>query len=151
MVRLIALVFGITVTAFWVAVGTAAPLDDPVYESANARLARVTPHYPKARLLVEEPIGGEVGVAPFEAIQRIYVLARPNTQRAVLSFYKNRLGSSWRQKGTACLVSRSRLVIALVYPKRRRLGVLIDSRGASRCSALVAQTGALLEFGYPDP
>lgn len=150
MVRPIALVLGIVATAFGAAVGAAAPLDDPVYETANVRLARVTPHYPRARLLVEEPIGGEVGVAPFEAIQRIYVLARPNTQRTVLSFYKERLGSSWRQKGRACLVSRSRLVIALMYPKRRRLGVLIDSRGASRCSALVAQTGELLALGYPD-
>jgi hypothetical protein len=150
--RPITLVIALGVAVFGAAVGAASPLDDnSPYQRANARLAQATPQYPGARLLVEEPIWGEAGTDPFEAIQRIYVLARPNSQRKVISFYKKRLGSSWRQKGTACLVSRQRLVVALMYPRRRRLGVLIDSRGASRCSDHVANTWILLEVGYPDP
>ena len=124
--------------------------DDPAYQRDNARLARATPHFPRARLLVAESVGGEAGTTPFEAIQRIYVLARPSTQQRIMSFYRKRLGKSWRQRGPACLVSRQRVVVALLYPKRRRLGVVVDSRGASYCRDHVANTGILLEVGYPD-
>jgi len=67
-----------------------------------------------------------------------------------MSFYRKRLGKSWRQRGPACLVSHQRVVVALSYPKRRRLGVVVDSRGASYCRDHVANTGILLEVGYPD-
>lgn len=123
---------------------------DPAYARANARLARATPHYPRARLLVAEPVTGEVGAVPFEAVQRIYFLARPTTQRAVIRFYGRRLGAAWRRRDAACLVSRSRVVVALVSTKRRRLGVLIDSRGASRCYDLTGLIGDLLDVGYPE-
>ncbi len=125
--------------------------EDPAYERANRALARSIPHYPRARLLVQEPVSGEVGVAPFQAIQRFYFLARQNSQRNVMSFFRKRLGNSWRQKESACLVSRSRLVVALMYPKRLRVGVLIDSRGATRCHELTGQVADLLALGYPDP
>jgi hypothetical protein len=124
--------------------------DDRTYQRDNARLARATPHYPRARLLVAESVWGEAGTTPFEAIQRIYVLAKPSTQQRIMSFYRKRLGKSWRQTGQACLVSRQRVVVALLYPKRRRLGVVVDSRGASYCRDHVANTGILLEVGYPD-
>jgi hypothetical protein len=123
--------------------------DDRTYQRDNARLARATPHYPRARLLVAESVWGEAGTTPFEAIQRIYVLAKPSTQQRIMSFYRKRL-ESWRQTGQACLVSRQRVVVALLYPKRRRLGVVVDSRGASYCRDHVANTGILLEVGYPD-
>jgi hypothetical protein len=135
---------------FVLAAGAASATEDPVYLRANARLARATPHYPRARLLVEEETGGEVGPVPFEAVQRVYRLSRPATQRTVLRFYARRLGEHWRQRGATCLVSRSRIVVAVVYPKRRRLGVLIDSRGAPRCQGLAWIIGQLLELGYPD-
>src|SRR4026209_2308169 len=106
---------------------------DPTYQRDNARLARATPHYPLARLLVAESVGGEAGTTPFEAIQRIYVLARPSTQQRIMSFYKKPPGQSWRPGGQGGLVSRQRVIVALLYPKRRRLGVVIDSRGASYC------------------
>ena len=83
-----------------------------------------------ARPLVQEPIGGEVGTTPFEAVQRISALPRPATQQQVMRFYARKLGSGWRRRGTACLVSGSKLIVALVGPTRRRLGVLVDSRGA---------------------
>jgi hypothetical protein len=124
--------------------------DDRTYQRDNAHLARATPHYPRARLLVGESVWGEAGTTPFEAIQRIYVLAKPSTQQRIMSFYRKRLGKSWRQTGQACLVSRQRVVVALLYPKRRRLGVVVDSRGASYCRDHVANTGILLEVGYPD-
>src|SRR6266705_2761226 len=83
--------------------------DDPAYAHANSRLARATPHYPRARLLVAEPINGEVGTVPFEAVQRIYFLSRPTSQRTVIGFYRRKLGAAWRPRGAACLVPRSRL------------------------------------------
>jgi hypothetical protein len=124
--------------------------DDPAYQRDNARLAHVTPDYPRARLLVDESIWGEAGATPFEAIQRIYILARPSRQQRIMTFYKKRLGKSWRQIGKACLVSGQRVVVALLYPKRRRLGVVIDSRGASYRRDHVANTADLLQLGYPD-
>jgi len=124
--------------------------EGPAYVRANARLARTVPHYPRARLLVEEAIGGEIGPVPFEAVSRISRLARPQTQRAVIRFYSSKLGSAWRQRGTACLVSRRRLVVALVNTRRRRLGLLVDSRGSTRCAHLTGMIGDLLDVGYPD-
>jgi hypothetical protein len=126
----------------------AATTGDQRYERANARLAHATPAYPHARLLVEEPIGGEVGTTPFEAVQRISALARPATQRQVMRFYARTLGPGWQRRGTGCLVSGSKLVVALVGPKRR-LGVLVDSRGARRCVGLGGILGDLLGVGYP--
>jgi hypothetical protein len=123
--------------------------DDQRYLRANARLAHATPAYPHARLLVQEAIGGEVGPTPFEAVQRISALARPTTQRQVMRFYARKLGPTWRRRGTACLVSGSKLVVALVEPKRRRLGVLVDSRGADRCVGLQGILGDFLGVGYP--
>jgi hypothetical protein len=149
--RLIVAVLGLALIASDVALARATPVDeDPTYQRDNARLAHATPHYPGARLLVDEGIWGEAGTTPFEATQRIYVLAKPSTQQRVMSFYKKRLGKSWRQRGQACLVSRQRVVVALLYPKRRRLGVVMDSRGASYCRDHVANTAILLQVGYPD-
>jgi hypothetical protein len=48
------------------------------------------------------------------------------------------------QRGTACLVSGAKLVLVLVEPNRRRLGVLVDSRGARRCSGLRGILGDFL-------
>ncbi len=124
--------------------------EDPAYQAENTRLARATPSYPRARLLVDEPIWGEVGSTAFEAVQRIYRLGAPTTQKTILSFYKRRLGRSWRPKGKACLVSGRRAVVAFVYPRRRRLGVVIDSRGATHCGEHVANIAQLLQLGYPD-
>ena len=140
----------LTFAAFGTTIAGGASREDPTYERANTALARSIPHYSGARLLIQEPVGGEVGVVPFEAIQRFYFLARPNSQRTVIGFFRKHLGSSWRQKGSACLVSRSRLVVALMYAKRRRVGVLIDSRGAARCHELVGQVADLLAVGYPN-
>jgi hypothetical protein len=122
----------------------------PAYTRANERLARATPHYRGARLLTEETIGGEVGRAPFEAVQRVDFLARPQTQRTVIGFYRRKLGAGWRLRGSRCLVSRSRLVVAMVYPKSRRFGLLLDSRSASRCGALAALVSDLLRVGHRD-
>jgi hypothetical protein len=123
--------------------------DDAGYRAENARLARATPTYPHAHLLVNEPIWGEAGSGAFEAVQRIYGLAAPTTQGRILSFYTRRLGHSWHSKGMACLVSARRAVVAYLYPKRRRLGVVIDSRGAAHCREHVANIAQLLELGYP--
>jgi hypothetical protein len=129
-------------------VGSAA--DDPTYEADNARLAHATPAYPSARLLVDEPIWGEAGSTPFEAVQRIYRLAAPSTQGRIIRFYGRRLGHSWRPRGKACLVSGRRTVVAYFYARRRRLGIVIDSRGAAHCAEHVANIAQLLELGYPD-
>jgi|GEM_PF-6806114 len=123
--------------------------DDQRYAHANARLAHAMPAYPHARLLVQEPVGGEVGTTQFEAVQRISALGRPATQQQVMRFYKRELGTEWRRRGTACLVSGPKLVLVLVEPSRRRLGVLVDSRGARRCSGLRGILGDLLGVGYP--
>jgi hypothetical protein len=128
-----------------------AALDDASYRHANRELARTTPHYPRARLLIDEAVHGVVGNVPFEAVQRIYFLAKPASQSTVIGFYRRRLGGAWRPRGWSCLVSRSRLVVVVMNPKRRRVGLLIDSRGASHCNALVGQIGELLALGYPDP
>jgi len=90
-----------------------------------------------------------VGTAPFEAVQRISALARPAIQRTVMRFYARKLGAGWRRRRTACLVSGSKLVLVLVEPSRRRLGVLVDSRGADRCAGLRGLLGSLLHVGYP--
>jgi hypothetical protein len=149
--HLVIALFAVALIASGGAVARAIPGDeDPAYQRDNARLAHATPHYPRARLLVDESIWGEAGTIPFEAIQRIYVLAKPGTQQRIMSFYKKRLGRSWRQRGQACLVSGHRVVVALLYPKRRRLGVVIDSRGASYCRDHAANTATLLQLGYPD-
>jgi hypothetical protein len=132
------------------AVPTAAvAAEDPAYVRANERLAHATPHYPRAQLLGEEPVGGEVGSAPFEAVQRVYFLSRPTTQTGLIRFYAQRLGTSWRRRGSTCLVSGTRVVVAVVHPRTRRLGVLVDSRGASRCGGLTGLVGDLLQVGYP--
>ena len=125
--------------------------EDPAYVQANARLARATPQYPRSRLLVQEAIGGAVGDVPFEAVQRVSFLARPLTQRAVMRFYARRFGPRWSRKGSTCLVSGPRVVVALVHTPRRRLGLLMDSRGARRCNGLTGLLGDLLDVGYPDP
>jgi hypothetical protein len=122
---------------------------DP-YQVENARLARATPSYPRARLLVNERISGEAGSSAFEAVQRIYRLGASTTQKGILAFYEGHLGPSWRPKGKACLVSGRRAVVAFLYVKRRRLGVVIDSRGASYCGEHVANVAQLLQLGYPD-
>lgn len=113
--------------------GAAAPAQDPEYEAANARLARSTPDFPKAALLTAEPVWGDAGSGEFEAIQRVYSLARKQSQRAVTRFYARKLGPNWQRRGAACHVSGSRLVVALLHRNGRRLGVLIDSRGAELC------------------
>ena len=120
------------------------------YASANARLARAVPAYPNARLLVQEPVHGAVGTTPFKAVQRIYALNRHDTQTQAVRFIAQRLGRRWRRRGSACLVSGSRLVVAVVVPERQRLGLMIDSRGAARCIALQGQIGDLVAVGYPD-
>jgi hypothetical protein len=93
--------------------------DDQRYLRANARLAHATPAYPHARLLVQEPIGGEVGTTRFEAVQRISALGRPATQQRVMRFYARRLGPGWSR------------------------------RGARRCSGLRGILGDFLGVGYP--
>jgi hypothetical protein len=133
-----------------VAASGGAAADDSSYARANARLARATPQYPRAHLLIEERVTGEVGSRPFEAVLRVSRVSRPVTQRAVGRFYARSLGRSWRRRGTACFVSRSRLVVALVSSNRRRLGIVIDTRGATRCAHLAAEIGELMDLGYPD-
>ena len=123
---------------------------DPAYQAENARLAREAPSYPRARLLVDEPISGDAGSSAFEAVQRIYRLGAPTTQKRILAFYGRRLGRSWRPKGSACLVSGRRAVAAFLYVRRRRLGLVIDSRGAPYCGEHVANIAQLLQLGYPD-
>jgi hypothetical protein len=127
----------------------AATADHSVYARANTRLARAVPHYPRSQLLIQEALHGDVGV-PFEAIGRVSVLARPQTQRAVMRFYNGRLGDAWRRRGSACLVSGSRVVVAVVDMRHRRLGLLIDSRAAKHCGDLRGLIGDLLDVGYPD-
>jgi hypothetical protein len=149
--RLISAALAVTLSGGGAAIaGVMQTPDERAYQAENARLARTTPHYPRARVLVDESIWGENDETPFEAIQRVYRLATPSTQRNVLSFYKRRLGRSWRPRGDACLVSRKRAVVALLYPKRRRVGIVIDSRGATYCLEHVANIAILLELGYPD-
>jgi hypothetical protein len=115
------------------ATAAAGAAQDPAYEAANARLARSTPHFPKAALLTAEPVWGDAGSGEFEAIQRVYSLARRQSQGAVTSFYARKLGPNWQRRGAACHVSGSRLVVALLHRNGRRLGVLVDSRGAELC------------------
>ena len=138
------LVIGVT------AAGAARAADDPTYGADNARLPHTTPAFPRARLLVDEPTWGEAGSTLFEAVQRIYRLAAPSTQGRILRFYERRLGRSWRPRGKACLVSGRRTVVAYLYPRRRRVGIVIDSRGAAYCAEHVANIAQLLELGYPD-
>jgi hypothetical protein len=107
------------------------------------------PPYPRARLLVDEPIWGDAGSTAFEAVQRIYRLGVPTTQKKILAFYEKHLGRSWHPKGNACLVSGRRAVAAFLYVRRRRLGVVIDSRGATYCGEHVANIAQLLRLGYP--
>jgi hypothetical protein len=83
-------------------------------------------------------------------VQRIYRLGAPTTQKRILAFYERRLGRSWRTKGKACVVSGRRAVVAFVYVRRRRLGVVIDSRGAPYCGEHVVNIAQLLQLGYPD-
>ena len=130
------------------AVPVASAADDPAYLRANAQLAKAVPPYPRARVLVEEAIGGEVGSVPYEAVQRISFLARPQTQGAAMRFYGRKLGPRWRRHGV-CFVSGPRLVVVLVSTPRRRLGVLVDSRGSRRCYGLAGILGDLLGVGYP--
>jgi hypothetical protein len=120
------------------------------YQRDNERLARSMPVYPRARVLIEEPIYGEAGTTSFEAVQGIYVLRSASTQARVVGFYRQQLGSAWHQSGPACLVSRRRAVAVVLEPRRRRLGVVIDSRGASYCREHVANIALLLRLGYPD-
>jgi hypothetical protein len=128
---------------------SAAPVNGSAYARANARLARHVPHYPRARLLIEENLHGDAGV-PFEAVGRVSSLSRPQTQLAAMRFYKAQLGGASQRRGLACLVSRSRIVVAVVNPKRRRLGPLIDSRGGTHCDELTGLISDLLDVGYPD-
>jgi hypothetical protein len=100
-------------------------------------------------LLVDEPIWGDAGPRAFEAVQRIYRLGSPATQKRILAFYERHLGRTWRPKGKACLVSGRRAVVAFLYVMRRRLGVVIDSRGAPYCGEHVANVAQLLQLGYP--
>jgi hypothetical protein len=149
--RLITAAFGVILSAAGAAAaGTTHAEDGSAYQAENARLARATPSYPRARLLVDEPISGDAGSSAFEAVQRIYRLGAPTTQKRILAFYERRLGRSWRPKGKACLVSGRRAVVAFLYVRRRRLGVVIDSRGAPYCGEHVANIAQLLQLGYPD-
>jgi hypothetical protein len=149
--RLIAAFLAVVLSAAGAVAASATHAEaDPPYKAENARLARTTPSYPGARLLVDEPIWGEAGSSPFEAVQRIYRLGVPTTQKRILAFYERRLGRSWRPRGKACLVSGRRAVVAFLYVKRRRLGVVIDSRGATYCREHVADLAQLLHLGYPD-
>jgi hypothetical protein len=121
--------------------------ESTAYQLANSRLARGTPHYPHARLLTEEPVWGDAGAGAFRAVQRVYTLTPRQGQRAVTRFYAERLGPTWERRGPACHSSGSRLVVALVHRDGRRLGVLIDSRGAASCAEERRLVGDLLEVG----
>ena len=129
---------------------------DPSYALANSRLARIVPHYPRARLLIAEPWGGGIAAGggmedrSFQTIQRVYARARPTTQHSVMRFYAERLGAQWQRRREACFVSGSRLVVALVSLNRRRLGVVIDSRGGRYCYDHTGIISDLLQVGYPD-
>jgi hypothetical protein len=79
MLRLLLLVL-ITVPA-------AAAADDQRYVRANARLAHATPAYPHARLLVQEPIGGESRRRGSRQCSGSRALGRPATQQQVMGFY----------------------------------------------------------------
>jgi hypothetical protein len=149
--RLITATLAVVLSATGAAAGGATHTEaDPPYQAENARLARATPSYPRTRLLVDEPISGDAGSSAFEAVQRIYRLGVPTTQKTILAFYERHLGRSWRPKGKACLVSGRRAVVAFLYVRRRRLGVVIDSRGATYCGEHVANIAQLLQLGYPD-
>lgn len=129
--------------------------DYEAYLRANARLARTIPHFPNAQLLIEEQVGGGVGdvdtgEVTFEAVERIYFPARPQTQRAVMRFYAKKLGAAWRRRGAWCHVSGRRLVVTYVYARTRKLGVFIDSRGAALCKDETALLADLLAAGWPD-
>lgn len=123
--------------------------DRETYLRANQRLAQAIPLYPNARLVRQESTSGEIVLTSktiyFEAVLRVSALARPQTQRTMTRFYKRRLGNLWRQQDTACLVSGTRLVVILQNRPKRDLGILVDSRGARRCSALTALLGDLLD------
>ena len=148
--RLAAVALSLLSTTLPCAASGAGLLDvDSGYAAANARLARKVPGYPRARVLVREAIHGEVGTTPFEAVQTIYFLTSPVSQFAINRFYAQRLGKPWRRQTRTCLVSGRKLVVAVVSSRTRRLGVLVDSRGASRCYGLTGQIGDLLDLGYP--
>lgn len=125
----------------------AAPAQDPAYAADNARLARSTPHYPRAALLTAEPVWGDAGSGEFEAVQRVYSLGQRQSQRMVTRFYANKLGRDWQRRGGACHVSGPRLVVALLHRDGRRLGVLIDSRGAESCRVARTLLTNLLNVG----
>ena len=149
MPRLGACQLAIAAALAFAAAGSAASPD--AYRRANAKLARATPHFPGATLLIGEAVGGEVGSTAFEAFQRVYAMPRGRSQRIVIGFYRKKLGPAWHQRGAACLVSQRRLVVVFFHPERRRLGLLFDVRGASRCRDLTATLADLLDVGYPDP
>lgn len=124
-----ALVLSLSTTA----ASGAVPAQDRAYEAANARLSRSTPHFPRAALLTQEQTWGDAGSGRFEAIQRVYSLPFRQTQRAVTAFYAKKLGPGWERRSSACHVSGTRLVVALLHRSGRRLAVLVDSRGAHSC------------------
>lgn len=138
-----AIALGVSATAAF----AAAPAQERAYEAANARLSRSTPHFPRAALLTEEQVWGDAGSGRFEAVQRVYSLPRRQTQRTVTAFYAKALGSGWEQRGPACHVSGSRLVVALLHRSGRRLAVLVDSRGAESCRDEQALLTRLLNVG----
>jgi hypothetical protein len=138
-----ALALGVSATAAF----AAAPAQERAYEAANARLSRSTPHFPRASLLTQEAVWGDVGSGRFEAVQRVYTLSGRQTQRAVTAFYARKLGADWERRGATCHVSGSRLVVALLHRSGRRLGVLVDSRGAASCRAERTLLTNLLNVG----
>lgn len=123
---------------------------DRAYATANARVARAVPRFPGARLLIAESFGGYIRDRPYQAFQRVYQLAQPKSQQAVRRFYLQKLGSRWQPRRDACLVSGSRLVAAVISSDGRRLGVVIDVRGARYCYDHVGIISDLLQVGYPD-
>jgi hypothetical protein len=129
------------------AVAGAARGGTSVYELANSRLARAIPHFPQARLLTEERVAGDAGAGAFRAVQRVYSLSPRQAQDTVTRFYARKLGRNWERRGAACHVSGSRLVVALVHADGRRLGVLIDSRGAASCAEERRLVRHLLKVG----
>jgi hypothetical protein len=125
--------------------------DDRAYDRNNVALDRTVPGYPRARLRVRERISGTAGATSFQAIQRIYVLGHRTSQAAVTRYYAQHLGvKRWRVHGETCLISGRRGVVVLVSATRRRLGVVIDSRGATLCRDHAADLKILLELNYPD-
>jgi hypothetical protein len=129
------------------AAASAAKGGNTAYQLANARLARSTPHFPHGRLLTEERVAGDAGAGAFRAVQRVYSLSPRQAQDAVTGFYAQKLGRNWLRRGAACHVSGSRLVVALVHRDGRRLGVLIDSRGAASCAEERTLVHHLLKVG----